>query len=128
MRRSSTTGDYAAVGGMLALEDFGIPVPRATDLMAAAVYAGAGRLTIVAVDVIAVLPAIIEDNIGYVIGGWGGHQSIDRFGLYVLLTPGRVAKAQAFFTRHGGKGITIVRFVGGLRMVNGIIAGLTEMP
>src|SRR5207249_2466272 len=33
-----------------------------------------------------------------------------------------------FFTRHGGKVVTIARFVEGLRQANGIIAGTTEMP
>src|SRR5690242_17980061 len=33
---------YLAVGGFITLEDFGIPVPGETILIAAAVYAGAG--------------------------------------------------------------------------------------
>ena len=45
---------YLAVGGFITLEDFGIPVPGETILIAAAVYAGAGRLNIVAVGLVAV--------------------------------------------------------------------------
>ncbi|MEU0965580.1 DedA family protein [Streptomyces sp. NPDC005917] len=119
---------YAAVGGLLFLEDFGVPVPGETVLIAAAVYAGAGRLNVLAVAVIAVLAAVCGDNIGYVIGRYGGHRLVTRYGRYVLLTPARVAKAEAFFTRHGGKVITVARFIEGLRQANGIIAGLSEMP
>ncbi|HEX9354882.1 MAG TPA: DedA family protein, partial [Streptosporangiaceae bacterium] len=43
---------YLAVGGFITLEDFGVPVPGETILIAAAVYAGAGRLNIVAVGLI----------------------------------------------------------------------------
>ncbi|MER7837439.1 DedA family protein [Streptomyces sp. NPDC096040] len=119
---------YAAVGGLLFLEDFGVPVPGETVLIAAAVYAGAGRLNVLAVAVIAVLAAVCGDNIGYVIGRYGGHRLVTRYGRYVLLTPARVAKAEAFFTRHGGKVVTVARFIEGLRQANGIIAGLSEMP
>ncbi|MEV5987710.1 DedA family protein [Streptomyces sp. NPDC052051] len=119
---------YAAVGGLIFLEDFGVPVPGETVLIAAAVYAGAGRLNVFAVAVIAVVAAVAGDNIGYAIGRYGGRRLVARFGRYVLLTPERVAKAEEFFTRHGGKVITVARFIEGLRQANGIIAGLSGMP
>lgn len=119
---------YLAVGGLLFVEDFGVPVPGETILIAASVYAGAGRLNMVAVVVIAVVAAVLGDNVGYAIGRYGGHRLVDRYGKYVLLPPERVAKAEKFFTRHGGKIVTIARFVDGLRQANGIIAGMTLMP
>ncbi|MEV6012619.1 DedA family protein [Streptomyces sp. NPDC051976] len=119
---------YWAVGGLILVEDFGVPAPGETVLIAAALYAGAGRLNIVAVITIAFLAAIAGDNIGYVIGRTGGRSLVLRYGKYVLLTPERFEKAEAFFTRHGGKVVTIARFVEGLRQVNGIIAGATAMP
>jgi membrane protein DedA with SNARE-associated domain len=51
-----------------------------------------------------------------------------RFGRYVFLTEERLDKAEGFFTRHGGKVVTIARFVEGLRQANGIVAGLAKMP
>ncbi|MGW4729539.1 DedA family protein [Streptomyces shenzhenensis] len=119
---------YAAVGGLLFLEDFGVPVPGETVLIAAAVYAGAGQLNVVAVAVIAFLAAVCGDNIGYVIGRYGGHRLVTRYGRYVLLTPARIVKAEAFFARNGGKVVTVARFIEGLRQANGIVAGLSEMP
>ncbi len=118
---------YLAVGGLVVLEDFGIPVPGETVLIAAAVYAGAGRLNVVAVGLIAFAAAVVGDNIGYAIGRFGGHELIERYGRYVLLTPARVQRAEAFFGRHGGKIVTVARFIEGLRQANGIIAGLSRM-
>ncbi len=46
----------------------------------------------------------------------------------MLLTPARMERADGFFARHGGKVVTVARFVDGLRQTNGIIAGTTEMP
>lgn len=114
---------YLAVGVLICVEDFGVPVPGETILIAAAVYAGAGQLNIASVAVIAVLAAAAGDNIGYLIGRTGGRAFVDRWGRYVLLTPARFRKAEDFFTRHGGKIVIIARFVEGLRQANGIIAG-----
>ncbi|MFD0350438.1 DedA family protein [Kitasatospora aburaviensis] len=46
----------------------------------------------------------------------------------MALTPARMERADGFFARHGGKVVTVARFVDGLRQTNGIIAGTTEMP
>jgi membrane protein DedA with SNARE-associated domain len=118
---------YLAVGGLVLLEDFGIPVPGETVLIAGAVYAGAGRLNIVAVALIAFAAAVAGDNIGYLIGRFGGRALVLRYGRYVLLTAERLDKAEAFFTRHGGWVVTIARFLEVVRQANGIIAGITGM-
>ncbi|UXY20542.1 DedA family protein [Streptomyces cynarae] len=118
---------YLAVAGLVFIEDFGVPVPGETILIVAAVYAGAGRLNIVLVAVIAFCAAVLGDNVGYAIGRFGGHRLVERYGRYVLLTPARVKKAEGFFIRHGGKVVTVARFIEGLRQANGIIAGMAGM-
>lgn len=119
---------YWAVAGVILVEDFGVPVPGEAILVAAGLFAGAGRLDIVAVALTAFAAAVVGDNIGYLIGRYGGRALVHRWGRYVFLTPERFAKAEAFFERHGGKVVTVARFVDGLRQVNGIVAGTTGMP
>jgi len=119
---------YLAVGGLVLVEDFGVPAPGETVLIAAAVYAGAGQLNIILVAVIGFLAAVIGDNIGFAIGHFGGRRLALRLGRYVFLTPRRLDTAERFFARHGGKVVTIARFVEGLRQANGVIAGITGMP
>jgi len=118
---------YLAVGGLIALEDFGIPVPGETVLIAAAAYAGAGQLSVVGVGIVAFVAAVVGDNIGYAIGRFGGRALVLRYGRYVFITEERLAVAERFFNRHGGKIITVARFIEGLRQANGIIAGITGM-
>lgn len=118
---------YLAVGGLVTLEDFGVPVPGETILIAAAVYAGAGRLNIVAVGLIAAVAAIIGDNIGYAIGFFGGRTLVLRFGKYVMLTAERLRRAEDFFDRYGGIVVAGARFAEGLRQANGIVAGTIRM-
>lgn len=118
---------YFAVGGLVLLEDFGIPVPGESVLIAAAVFAGLGHLNILLVVLIGFAGAVLGDNIGFAIGNYLGEPLVERYGKYVFLTPARIKKATDFFDRQGGKVIIIARFVEGLRQANGIIAGLSEM-
>ena len=109
------------------IEDFGIPVPGETILIAASVYAGTGRLNVVAVAAVGFIAAVTGDNIGFAIGHFGGRALALRWGRYVFLTEERLDKAASFFDRHGAWIITVARFVEGLRQANGIVAGITGM-
>src|SRR5579859_6883406 len=105
---------YLVIAFFVLLEDFGVPVPGETVLILGAVYAGTGRLSIVLVALLGFLAAVVGDNIGFAIGHFGGRRLIERFGKYVLLTPERLDKAEAFFERRGASIIIIARFVEGL--------------
>src|SRR5260370_33399891 len=88
---------YLAVGGFIALEDFGVPLPGETILIAAAVYAGSGRFHIVAVGLIAFLAAVVGDNVGFAVRHLGDRALVLRFGKYVLLTGGPYETAEDVF-------------------------------
>ena len=118
---------YLAVGGFVLLEDFGVPVPGEVLLISAAIFAGAGHLNIALVIVVAVFGAIVGDNIGYAVGRRGGRPLAERWGRFVFLTPARLDRAETFFDAHGGKIVTVARFIEGLRQVNGLIAGIAGM-
>jgi membrane protein DedA with SNARE-associated domain len=119
---------YLAIAGLLFLENLGAPiVPGETMLIAGAIYAGTGRLNIVAVVVIAVLASVAGSMAGYAVGYFGGRALALRYGRYVFLTPERLEKTERFFTRRGAIVITLARFLEGLRQANGIIAGIAEM-
>ncbi|MDQ1705983.1 MAG: hypothetical protein QOF18_2349 [Frankiaceae bacterium] len=119
---------YLAVAGFLFFEDFGVPLPGETMLIAASLYAGAGHLNIWLVALVGFLAAVLGDNLGYLIGRKGGRELVEKFGKYLFVTPERLDRAEAFFSKHGGKIVVIARFIEGLRQLNGIIAGTVEMP
>ncbi|MFF7238086.1 VTT domain-containing protein [Streptomyces collinus] len=119
---------YWAVGAVILVEDFGVPAPGETILLAAGVFAGAGRLNVYAVAAVAFVAAVLGDNIGYLVGRSGGRAFVHRWGRYVFLTPKRFQAAEEFFGRHGGKIVTVARFIEGLRQANGVIAGTSGMP
>jgi membrane protein DedA with SNARE-associated domain len=119
---------YLAIAGVIGVESFGVPAPGQTIMVAAAIYAGAGRMNIVAVAAISFVAAVLGDNIGYWIGVRGGRKVVHRFGKYVFITPERFDRAERFFARRGNRIVVAARFIDVLRQLNGVIAGITAMP
>jgi hypothetical protein len=101
--RYITEYGYWAILLFVMLEDFGVPLPGETILIAGAIDAGTGRLNIVVVGVIGFVAAVFGDNIGFAIGHYGGRTLALRWGRYVFLTAERLDKAERFFDSHGGK-------------------------
>ena len=118
---------YLAVGGFVLLEDFGVPVPGEVILIAAAIFAGAGQMNIALVIVVAVLGAVVGDNIGFAVGHFGGRPLLERFGRFIFLRPERLENTEDYFNRHGGRIVVVARFVEGLRQINGLLAGSVGM-
>ena len=53
---------YLAVGGFVLLEDFGVPLPGETILIAAAIFAGSGHMNIAVVCLVAVVTKRRNDS------------------------------------------------------------------
>ena len=113
--------------GIVCLESAGLWLPGETALIAAAVYASNGHLSITAVIVVAAVAAIIGDNIGYWIGREGGRRVIYRWGRLKRFAERVMPPAERFFERHGGKAVFLARFFGGLRVTGAWMAGMTRM-
>jgi membrane protein DedA with SNARE-associated domain len=99
-----STYGYWVVGGIIALESMGLPLPGEATLIAAAIYAGSTQqLNIWLVIAAAAIGAILGDNIGYWIGREIGYRLLLRYGHYLQLTDARIKLGQYLFSRHGGK-------------------------
>jgi membrane protein DedA with SNARE-associated domain len=119
---------YGLVFISILFEDFGLPLPGETMLIAASILAGTGQLNIFVVQAIAFAGAVIGDNIGYGLGYYGGRAPVTRYGSYVFITEKRLNDIERFFQRYGDKVVAVARFIGGLRQLNGIVAGIGKMP
>ncbi|WP_455382620.1 DedA family protein [Salinispira pacifica] len=118
---------YLAVFAAIFLEDFGVPMPGETMLIAASLLAPTGALNIYLLIAVAWAAAVLGDNTGYAIGRFGGRRLVLSIGKYLFLTPKRLAYAERFFERRGAAVVIIARFIEVLRQLNGIIAGIVEM-
>jgi membrane protein DedA with SNARE-associated domain len=118
---------YLAVFLGILLEDFGLPTPGETMLIAGAVIASHGSLNILILLPVAWLAAVTGDSIGYFIGAFGGNKLLVRHGGRVGITDARLKKVEDFFSRYGDVVVLFARFVVVLRQLNGIVAGTLEM-
>lgn len=117
---------YWAVFGAVGVEGFGIPAPGQTILEAgAAASANAGsRLQIGWILLVAFLAASLGNTLGYLIGRLGGLALLHR----LRIDKSHLDKVEKGFDRYGGWVIAFARFFDGPRQLNGIAAGILEMP
>ncbi|MCI0633674.1 MAG: DedA family protein [Actinobacteria bacterium] len=106
----------------------GVIVPGETLVIIGGVYAGIGDLWLPGVATVAVVGAILGDNLGYWIGRRFGRGFLERHGRKLFITPDRLAAAERYYERHGGKTVFFGRFVPVVRSVGFIVAGVSHMP
>ena len=109
------------------LESAGVPLPGETILIASGILAQQGHLDVGDAILFGILGAVVGDQIGYWAGREGGRPFVLRWGRYVRITPERLARAEAFFARHGGKAVFLARFFAGFRVFGALVAGISRM-
>jgi membrane protein DedA with SNARE-associated domain len=123
--------DYGYWGVALALmcENAGIPVPGETTLLLASFLAySEHRLHLGWIIVVATCAATLGDNLGYAIGYFGGRPLLDRY-QSILRIPQRALKnGESLFERYGAAAIFFARFIVGMRVFAGPLAGVLRMP
>src|SRR5258708_10190469 len=121
-------GYWAVFFGVM-LENAGVPVPGETILLIAGYFASTGKFHLGLVMLIAATGAVFGDNIGFAIGHHYGRNVLLRVGRFFFLTPKRLAHMENYFERHGNKTILVARFITGLRVFAGPLAGASgKMP
>ncbi|HXF36162.1 MAG TPA: DedA family protein, partial [Actinomycetota bacterium] len=122
---------YLIVGLATFLENSvgaGVVVPGETLVIVGGFYARVGALSLPWVIAVSVAGAILGDNLGYLLGRRFGRGLLERHGHRLLVTPARLAAADAYYRRHGGKTVFLGRFIPVVRSVGFILAGVSHMP
>lgn len=122
------TYGYGAIGGLVALEGMGIPLPGETALIAAAILAGTDHVfNIWFVTAAAAAGAIIGDNVGFCLGRALGYGLLVRYGRYIRMTLPRIKLGRYLFLRYGGRVVFFGRFVAILRVLGSFLAGTNRL-
>jgi membrane protein DedA with SNARE-associated domain len=66
--------------------------------------------------------------VAYAVGRRGGRRAVERWGKYVLLTPGDLDRADRFFHRFGAAAVLIARMLPVIRTFIALPAGISGMP
>lgn len=124
---------YWIVFAAVAIESLGIPFPGETALLAGAIYAATThQLSIAVVIIAASAGAIIGDNIGFLIGHYGGRALLmrlthTRLARAIRFDEAKVGYAQRYFAKYGDKTVFIGRFFSLLRTWVAFLAGTNRM-
>lgn len=129
LRRYFAEHGYWTVAAVLLLENAGIPLPGETTLLLAAFLAySEHRLTLFGVIIVGVIACTLGDNIGYWIGHRGGRPLLERQRKLFRVSQEHLARGERFFIRYGSFTIFFARFVFGMRILAGLLAGVLRMP
>ncbi|HXH48078.1 MAG TPA: DedA family protein, partial [Terriglobia bacterium] len=110
------------------LENAGIPVPGETVLLFAGFLAYHGKIELLPSILVAIAGATLGDSTGFLIGHFGGRPFVDRFIRRFPVVRKSFDHSQTLFLKYGQWAVFTGRFITGLRMFAGIIAGLFRMP
>lgn len=100
-------------------------VPGSVTMTAIGIMAGSGIMRIDLTLLAAILGAVCGDSLSYALGYIYSDQLVEMwpFSKY----PNLLKYGKDFFTHHGGKSVLIGRFIGPLRSIIPVIAGIMQM-
>jgi len=129
LRAYLTRYGYGAVAAALLLENAGLPVPGETILLLASFMAySEHRLQLDFIIAVAITAATVGDNLGFAIGFYGGRPLLERYRQLLHLRPLAIEQGERLFQRYGAVTIFFARFIAGLRIIAGPLAGVLRMP
>src|SRR3546814_117077 len=101
----------------------GVIVPGESLVLVAGFLAAQGVFDLNVLIMVIAVGAALGDSLGYEMGRYLGRPALLHYGARFGLTETRIARADVFFTRHGGKAVFLGRFVGFARALVPFLAG-----
>jgi len=120
---------YWAVAVALLVENAGVPVPGETVLLLASFMAYAERdLRLSWIIAVGTIAATLGDNLGFALGYYGGRPLLERYQSVFRIPRKTLARGENLFARFGAVTVFFARFVFGMRIITGPLAGVLRMP
>jgi len=120
---------YWAVGAFLLVENVGVPVPGETILLLASFLAySEHELQLFWIIIVAIMVTTVGGSLGFAVGWYGGRPRLDRYLATFRIRRTTVVRGESLFLRYGAPTILFARFVFGMRLIAGPLAGVLRMP
>jgi membrane protein DedA with SNARE-associated domain len=123
-----SAGGYLGVALLMAIESACIPLPSEIIMPFAGYLVSTGRFTLVGAATAGAIGCNIGSTVAYYVAVFGGRPFVDRWGRYLLIRPGDVARSERFFARYGSATVFIGRLLPVVRTFIAFPAGLARMP
>ncbi len=122
-----SAGGYAGIVLLMAIESACIPLPSEIIMPFSGYLAGQGRFSLWGVAVAGAVGCNLGSMVAYAAGAYGGRPFLERYGRYVLMTPGDLAWADRWFARYGEATIFFSRLLPVIRTFIALPAGIARM-
>ena len=119
---------YLIMAALIGGESAGLPLPGETSLLAGALEAQRGVLSLPWVMAVAAVAAMVGDNVGYWVGRRAGRPALLRYGRFFHIRERQLLVLDYYFARHGAKTVFFGRWVTILRVGAALFAGASSMP
>ena len=128
LRNAVVQYGYWAVGAALLLENAGIPVPGETILLLASFLAYSEHdLRLPWIILVATIAATLGDNLGFALGYYGGRPLLLRYQSLFRIKSTAIHRGEDLFAKYGATTVFFARFVFGMRILAGPMAGVLRM-
>ena len=111
----------------LILEFAALPLPGETMMVVAGVMAYNNHGSYLGMIIASALGTVIGMQFSYEIGRRLGTKAVDKYGMYIGLTPYRMTKTAEFFNKFGNIVIVIAYFLPGVRHILGYFSGISRI-
>ena len=119
---------YWAVAVALLCESAGVPVPGEITLLLASFLAySEHNLHLGWIIVVGACAATLGGEVGYAVGHYGGRPLLDRYQSVFRISPRTLQRGEKLFARYGAAAIFFARFIFGMRVFAGPMAGVLRM-
>lgn len=119
---------YLGVMLLMAIESACVPLPSEVIMPFAGSLVPGGRFSLAGLATAGAVGCNLGSTLAYWVGAYGGRPAIERWGRFVLLSPGDLAWSERFFGRYGSATVFISRLLPVVRTFIALPAGLARMP
>ena len=118
---------YSAVFFGVMLENAGLPVPGETVLLFAGFLAFRGEVHLWRAIITGIVAASIGDSLGYGVGRFAGTAFVEKYVRRFSFLSRQFNRAEGQFRKYGHWAVFVGRFITGLRVFAGPLAGMFRM-
>jgi membrane-associated protein len=119
---------YWAIALALLVEHAGVPLPAETTLLLASFLAfSEHRLHLGWIIVVGTCASGLGGALGYALGRHGGRPLLDRYQAFFRISPAALERGESLLERYGAFTVFFARFLFGLRLIIGPLAGVLRM-
>ena len=122
-----TTGGYASVGLLMAIQSACVPLPSEVIMPVAGFALAHSQLDLILLATVASLASNIGSIPAYWAGARGGRPAVERYGSYLLLSRHDLDRVDAFFNRFGPLAVLLGRMLPIIRTFIAFPAGVARM-